>query len=337
MAPQPPAAAARAPRGGLRRQGDAPHHAAPRRRHRGRGGHGPDARARPAVDRSSRRTRPSRCSTTASRSCRARTGGSTSTRRAPSRGSARLPSMDARAPAFRIQAGPAEITTLPSSSPDDHGSDVSWSIALHADGSADLSGEESAVGDAAFWLRSSLTQADGARRLRPRPPRRALAADSRRREEGRLQGGPAARERVGEVCRARGGARAARAGGARRCRSGRRRGSRRASRRSSRARCRSFCPRTLAPSHQTRTTRFTAPPGFVWAPLPAGGDENGGDFGRAHLEIARDRANPRTMVVKRGLVFDEDVIPAAKYPAWRAWLQRVDRLMHKQVRLIAAK
>jgi hypothetical protein len=80
--------------------------------------------------------------------------------------------------------------------------------------------------------------------------------------------------------------------------------------------------------------RFTAPPGFVWAPLPAGGDENGGDFGRAHLDISRDARDARAIVVKRTLVFDQDVIPATKYPAWRAWLQRVDRLMHKEIRLL---
>ena len=82
--------------------------------------------------------------------------------------------------------------------------------------------------------------------------------------------------------------------------------------------------------------RFTAPPGFVWAPLPQGGDENGGEFGRAHLELAKDRANPRTLVVTRSVVFDQHLISAAKYPAWRAWLQRVDRLMHKEVRLVAS-
>jgi hypothetical protein len=93
-------------------------------------------------------------------------------------------------------------------------------------------------------------------------------------------------------------------------------------------------PPTFAPNHQRRTIRFTAPPGFAWAPLPSGGEENGGDFGLAHLEIATDPHDAKTLVVTRTLVFDQDVIPAAKYPAWRAWLQRVDRLMHKQVRLV---
>jgi hypothetical protein len=69
--------------------------------------------------------------------------------------------------------------------------------------------------------------------------------------------------------------------------------------------------------------------------LPTGGDENGGEFGRAHLELTKDPREPRTLVVRRTVVFDQHLISAAKYPAWRAWLQRVDRLMHKEVRLHA--
>jgi hypothetical protein len=41
------------------------------------------------------------------------------------------------------------------------------------------------------------------------------------------------------------------------------------------------------------------------------------------------------VIVKRTVVFDLDVIPAAKYEVWRGWLQRIDRLMHKQLRLLA--
>jgi transglutaminase-like putative cysteine protease len=244
-----------------------------------------------------------------------------------------LPSMDARAPAFRIHGGPAEMTRLPKSSPLDHGSDVRWKVALHADGSAEISGEETAVGDAAFWERSSLTQPDARadwvrdHLIAPWLPtvvvnravdfngelpqgrawvKYAAHADGLARHEqgdltlsvGQLQGltstyAPLVVRTLPVVL-----------------------------------------PPTLAPSHQERETRFTAPEGFVWAPLPPGGDENGGDFGRAHLEIAPDPRDPRAIVVRRSVVFDEDVVPAAKYPAWRAWLQRIDRLMHKQVRLV---
>ncbi|HEY2512296.1 MAG TPA: transglutaminase domain-containing protein, partial [Polyangiaceae bacterium] len=71
-----------------------------------------------------------------------------------------LPSMDAKAVALRMDSGPAEIVHLPPSSPEDHGSDVKWTITLRADGSGELVGEERHMGDQAFWLRTSLSQAD---------------------------------------------------------------------------------------------------------------------------------------------------------------------------------
>src|SRR5262249_14257919 len=70
-----------------------------------------------------------------------------------------IPSMDARAVAFRMD-GPAEIVQLPASSPDDHGSDVNWTLTLDTEGAGDLAGEERHSGDAAFWLRSNLSQAE---------------------------------------------------------------------------------------------------------------------------------------------------------------------------------
>jgi hypothetical protein len=77
-----------------------------------------------------------------------------------------------------------------------------------------------------------------------------------------------------------------------------------------------------------------APQGYRWGDLPPGGDENGGEFGRAHLEVARDAKDPKVVVIKRNVVFDQSVITPEKYPAWRAWIQRMDALMHKGVRLL---
>lgn len=244
-----------------------------------------------------------------------------------------LPSMDARAPAFRIQGGAAEMTTLPSSSPKDHGSDVSWRLLLHPDGSADLTGEETAMGDAAFWLRSSLTQVDArtdyVRDHLVAPWLPTVVVDKKVDFKRDLPEGHAwvrysahasglAREEGDDLTLSVGppqGLASSLAPLAARL-------------------LPVVLPPTFAPNHQRRTIRFTAPPGFAWAPLPSGGEENGGDFGLAHLEIATDPHDAKTLVVTRTLVFDQDVIPAAKYPAWRAWLQRVDRLMHKQVRLV---
>jgi hypothetical protein len=94
-------------------------------------------------------------------------------------------------------------------------------------------------------------------------------------------------------------------------------------------------PPHFAPSHNTRTIRVVAPQGFRWGDLPPGGDENGGEFGRAHLEVARDPKDPKVVIIKRSVVFDQHFITPDKYPAWRAWIQRVDALMHKGVRLLA--
>jgi len=228
-----------------------------------------------------------------------------------------LPSMDARAPAFRIQAGPAEISRLPASSPADHGSDVRWSIALHADGSGDLVGEEQAVGDSAFWLRSSLTEpdarADYVRDHLVSPWLPTVVVDKKVDFDGELARG---RARVKYTAHA--------AGIARHeafdltLSVGQSQGYTSALAPLVSRTLAVVLPPQLAPSHQERTTRFTAPPGFAWPRLPDGGDENGGDFGRAHLDIVRDPRDPRT----------------ARYPLWRAWLQRVDRLMHKDLRLV---
>ncbi len=114
---------------------------------------------------------PHRCSITASRSCPAFSSQARPaqlppehfwTRRAPESRLGPLPSMDARAVALKMNAGPAEIVSMPASSPADHGSNVNWTITLKPDGSGDLSGEEEHTGDGAFWLRNILTE-EGAR------------------------------------------------------------------------------------------------------------------------------------------------------------------------------
>ena len=91
-------------------------------------------------------------------------------------------------------------------------------------------------------------------------------------------------------------------------------------------------PPQLAPSHQVRILRITAPAGYTWTRLAPGGEVVGGDFGRASLEVTRDARDPRVLVVKRKMALDLHVIPVDKYPAWRAFLQRVDALMHRTVR-----
>ncbi len=246
-----------------------------------------------------------------------------------------IPSMDARAVALRMDNGPAEIVQLPPSSPDDHGADVSWQLTLAPDGSGELAGEERHSGDGAFWLRTNLSQAEA----RAQYVEDALVApwfstvdlDKSIDFKGDLPNGQAV---VKYKAR-----------------------SRAMARREGKDLVLSLSPaatygsqlaplptRTLpvllpsyfAPSHQNRTVRVVAPPGMAWGELPPGGDANGGDFGKAHLEITRDPRDPRALIIKRSVVFNQHLIPVEKYAAWRNWVQQVDSLMHKEVRLADA-
>jgi hypothetical protein len=245
-----------------------------------------------------------------------------------------LPSMDARAVALRMD-GPAEIVELPSSSPDDHGVDATWTIALRPDGSADLDGEERAMGDDAFWMRTHLTE-PGARAqwvedhlvgawfptvevdkkvdFRGDLPRGAATTRWRARSSGLAR--HEAQELVLPLS-------------------------------PSQTLASQLAPlvkRTLpvwlpphvAPRKESRTIRVVAPKGWTFEPPPRGGDENGGTFGRAHIEIARDPRDKQTMSVQLTVVFDQSRIPVEDYPRWRAWVQRVDALMHKSLRLVPA-
>jgi len=244
-----------------------------------------------------------------------------------------IPSMDARAVAFKMDSGPAEIVQLPASSPADHGSDVTWTITLHPDGSGDLVGEERHVGDGAFWLRSYLTQADARTQYVEDNlvggwfP--TVQVDKKIDFDGDLPSGQAwvkykahsdglarheAKDLVVPLSPS----------------------STLASQLAPLVK-RTLpvsLPSFLAPSHQRRTIRVVAPPGFAWGDLPPGGDESDGDFGSAHLDVAKDPKDPRAVVIHRSVAFDRSVVPVDKYPAWRAFIQRVDALMHKGVRLV---
>jgi hypothetical protein len=242
-----------------------------------------------------------------------------------------LPSMDARAVALRLD-GPAEIVQLPSSSPDDHGVDATWTVSLAADGTANLEGEERATGDDAFWMRTYLTE-PGARAqwvedrlvgpwfptvevdkkvgFRGDLPRGGADVTWRARSDGlaRREGNelvvplspsqPLASHLAPLVKRT----------------------------------LPVWLPPHMAPRKESRTIRVVAPAGWRFEALPQGGDENGGPFGRAHLDVSRDPHGGEAILVHRTTVFDQSSIPVDEYAKWRAWVQRVDALMHKAVRL----
>jgi hypothetical protein len=245
-----------------------------------------------------------------------------------------LPSMDARAVALRLD-GPAEIVELPSSTPEEHGVDATWTLGLKPDGSADLQGEEHATGDDAFWMRTYLTE-PGARAqwveehlVGPWFP--TVEVDKKVDFEGDLPRGSAItrwRARSSGLARHEGLELVVPLSPSQTLAS----------------QLAPLVKRTLpvwlppnvAPRKESRTIRVVAPPGYAFEALPAGGDENNGAFGRAHLELARDPRNASAIVVKRTVVFDRSVIVVDDYPKWRAWVQRVDALMHRTVRLVPA-
>jgi hypothetical protein len=246
-----------------------------------------------------------------------------------------IPAMDARAVALRMDTGPAEVVQLPASSPDDHGVDVNWTVTLGVDGNGEVTGEERHTGDSSFWLRSNLSQAEARAQyvedalVGPWFP--TVEVDKNIDFKGDLAGGQAT---VKYKAKSRGLARhegkdlvlslspSATYGSA----------------------LAPLVERTLpvqlpphlAPSHQNRTTRILAPPGYAWGPLPPGGDANGGPYGRAHIEITKDPKDARALLIKRSLVFDQHLIPVDKYASWRAFILQVDAVMHKDVRLVPA-
>lgn len=242
-----------------------------------------------------------------------------------------LPSMDARAVALFATEGPAEVRETPRSAPVDHGVDAAWRIALEPDGAGRLEADETHVGDHAFFLRGALREKD------------ARAAWV----EQNLLGGQFPSVALGDAITfepdlARGAARVRYS--ARSDAMARREGvdlvvpispaQTLASRLAPLVRrtLPVVLPSSLAPSHQTRVVRIVAPAGFRVAELPPGGEEDGGPFGRATLSIARDPRDGAAVRVERSVVFDMSPVPVEQYAAWRAWLERVDALVHRSIR-----
>lgn len=245
-----------------------------------------------------------------------------------------LPAMDARGSALPLRKnGASEIVELPAGSPDEHGSDVDWTLTLTADGAGDLKGQELHSGDSAFFLRSYLGQ-EGARTsyvennlLSPWLPNvevsgkvgfdGALSAGRAKVDYTAHSGAIARREGIELVVPL-------------------------APSRTMTSQLAPLVKRTLpvslpsamAPSRMRRSVRIVAPDGFAFGDLPSGGKVDGGEFGRAELTVSLDPKNPRAVVAKRTVVLDRSIIPVGQYEAWRGFLRRVDTLMQKGVRLV---
>lgn len=239
-----------------------------------------------------------------------------------------LPAMDARARALFVEQGEAKIVETPSSSPEEHGVTLVWSVELDASGAGKVRGEERHLGDSGFHLRNNLIEVDARAQwveqyLSSRwLPTVELEGDIRYvPNEGKL----------GYVATSASFAR----------REGRELalpvfGSFSFSASLAPLTKRSLpvvLPPQLAPSHQRRSMTITAPAGFDFAELPPGGEAKGGAFGSAKLAFTRGKT-ARSVVVEASIVFDDSTIEVAEYPAFRAWLQSADALFRQNLRLV---
>jgi hypothetical protein len=244
-----------------------------------------------------------------------------------------LPSMDARAAALFVDEGPAKIVATPASQPSDHGIDVAWKVKLDATGAADITATEQHTGDSAFELRMNLKQADARAQwveqylangwLPTVQVKPEIAFDGERARGAATLKYEAHTEGLG---RREGGELAVPVSEAQTLTS----------------QLAPLVKRTLpvvlppgmAPGFRARTITIEPPPGYKLAELPPGGEENGGEFGSATLRFERAPAGKEAVLVKRTVTFDLSTVPVDKYDRWRAWLSRVDGLMHRMVRFV---
>jgi transglutaminase-like putative cysteine protease len=241
-----------------------------------------------------------------------------------------LPSMDARTVAFFIDDGPAKVVDTPASSPDEHGVDATWTIKLSPLGAGDLTAEERHSGDSAFELRMNLREED----TRTQWVEQYLAS-----------GWFPSVQLTGEV-----GFKADLPGGVATLKYtaysaglARREGDELAVPLAESSTLTSqlaplvqrtlpvVLPSRMAPGHEKRTIVIIPPEGYTFAELPPNGEVAGGEFGKARLQF--ERIGPK-VVATRSVSFDLATIPVEKYAKWRAWLQRIDGLMHRTVRVL---
>jgi hypothetical protein len=241
-----------------------------------------------------------------------------------------LPAMDSGAMALRVEKN-AAIQQTATAAPADHGVTATWKMVLASDGSGRLEAEERHVGDLAFRLRRNLREEDT----------RAQWVESQI-----LSGafpGLTMEPKVGFDPTLVGGA-ARLTYAAKTSSMARREGSDLlvavAPPRPVTTALAPLVQRTLpvelppsvAPSHREVTIRLIAPSSHRFASLPPDGEADGGDFGKASLvfELAKDK---RSVTVRRRITLRKWRISVAAYPAWRAWLQKIDGLLQRAVRL----
>ncbi|MBW2454003.1 MAG: transglutaminase domain-containing protein, partial [Deltaproteobacteria bacterium] len=92
-------------------------------------------------------------------------------------------------------------------------------------------------------------------------------------------------------------------------------------------------PPSIAPVHRRMTIDVVAPTSHLFADLPPDGTEDGGSFGKASVTFKLSPTK-RRVTITRAVAFDQSRIPASDYRQWRRWLQGIDRLLQRGVRLV---
>jgi hypothetical protein len=242
-----------------------------------------------------------------------------------------LPSMDAGAMALVVEPN-ARIVETPPPAASDHGINAEWTMDLQSDGAGRVRADERHVGDSAFMLRNQLGEQDARAQWIEQSlvgdwfP--SLTVDPKVEFDDDLAGGNA---RVRYQLE-----------------------SRSMARREGTDLVVALAPPTpltamlapltsrklpvelppqLAPTHRNMTLTIRAPATHRFADLPPDGVADGGRFGRAEVKLKLS-ADKRSVVAERTVSFAQYRIEPADYPRWRAWLQSIDRLLQRSVRLV---
>ena len=244
-----------------------------------------------------------------------------------------LPSMDSGAMALLLGQGKGvRIIETPQAKAADHGVDAHWTLRLNEDGGGALSASERHVGDPAFRLRTHLRQQDA----RAQWVEQNLVAgwfpsleiDTDVAFDSTLEGGSAKvayEARSGSLARREGAdlvlvvappmpITATLAPLTKR-------------------QLPVELPPSIAPMHRRMTIDVVAPKSHVFADLPPDGTEDGGPFGKASVTFKLSPTK-RQVTITRSIAFERSRIAASDYLEWRRWLQGIDRLMQRAVRLV---
>ncbi len=242
-----------------------------------------------------------------------------------------LPAMDSDAMVLLIDDA-GGIQRTPASQPADHGVDASWTLSLAADGSGSLRADELHAGDPAFQLRTHLAEEDTRAQWVEHNLVAGWFAGITMEPDVRFDGElPSGKARVQYQAT-----------------------SRRIARREGGDLVVTVAPpmpwtmliaplptRTLpvelppsiAPSRRRMEVRIVAPPGYRFADLPPDATADGGPFGSASVTFEKQR-DGRSIRMTREVQLAQSFIPVADYPAWRRWLQRIDAIRQRSVRLV---